>query len=146
MTARTSKGFLDYETGVEAPRVRRKPHTHAVPELMADLFAPVVPAARTTDPETSNEGIHDVLPRAHSQQHKLLLAYASRPLGLTAEEAAEIAGLFVPGCSFWKRCSELLRAGLLEDTRQTRTASTGSDQRVLALTPKGSLTLTKLQP
>lgn len=132
---RTSKGFLDYETGVETPRPRRK--KLVAPTSEPDLFAPVVPAARTTDPSTSNDGIHDVLPRAGSQQYKLLLAYGSRPLGLTNEEAAEIAGLNVPGCCWWKRCSDLLQAGLIEDTFTERTASTGSAQRVCAITEKG---------
>jgi hypothetical protein len=132
---RTSKGWIDYETGTERPKPRRRPATTT--DDTGDLFAPVVPAARTTDPETSNEGIRDVLPRAGSQQYKLLLAYASRPMGLIAEEAAEIAGLNRAGVCFWKRTSEMRSAGLIEDTHTTRTASTGSVQRVCAITEKG---------
>lgn len=133
---RTSHGFLDYEQGVTpppAPRRKAKPQETGAD----DLFAPVVPAARLSDPPTSNEGIHDVLPRAGSQQRKLLLAYASRPMGLTNAEAAEIAGLNIVGACPWKRCGELLRAGLIENTLQERTAPTGSMQSVCAITEKG---------
>lgn len=105
------------------------------------LFAPVVPAARTTDPVTSNDAIGVVLPRAGSQQKKLLLAYASRPMGLTNEEAADIAGLNVVGCCYWKRCGELARAGLITYIGVTRKASSGADQQVHAITEKGKLAL-----
>lgn len=105
------------------------------------LFAPVVPAARKGDPETSNDGIAAVLPRAGSQQLKLLLAYASRPMGLTNEEAAELAGLNTVGTCYWKRCGELLRANLITYVGITRKASTGADQRVHAITEKGQLAL-----
>ena len=138
MTARTSTGWVDY-AGVEHPKPPRPKKAPAV--LDGDLFAPVVPAARWTDPDTSNEGIRDVLPRAGGHQHKLLLAFAAHPMGLTSEEAAELAGLNTVGTCYWKRISELLRDGRLEDTFQTRTASTGSEQRILALTAKGRQTI-----
>ena len=137
---RTSKGFLDYEQGVTPPPARRR-RAAPVMEGQGDLLAAVVPAARLSDPSTSNEGIHDVLPKAGSQQRKLLLAYASRPMGLTNEEAAEIAGLHVVGCCYWKRCADLLAAGLIEDTLTTRVASTGSEQRVCAISAKGKRAL-----
>lgn len=139
MTRRSSYGFLDYETGVERPKVRKR--KLGPPDDAPSLFAPIVPAARTADPPTSNDGIRDVLPRAGSQQHRLLVAYAARPLGLTNEEAAAAAGLRVVGCCYWKRCAELFAAGLVEDTLQTRIAETGSEQRVLAITAKGQRAL-----
>lgn len=140
MTDRTSTGWIDYQTGTERPRTPKK--RTVAPTDNLDLLAPVVPAARTTDPTTSNDGIHSVLPRAGSQQHRLLLAYGSRPMGLIAEEAAEIAGLNRVGCSYWKRVGELLKAGLIEDTFTEREASTGSAQRVCAITSRGKRALT----
>ena len=135
---RRAFGWADYETGTTplAKPPKRGPVT-AGTDQQGDLLAPVVPAARNTDPPTSNAAIHGLLPRAGSQQHRLLLAYGSRPMGLIAEEAGEIAGLNVAGCCYWKRIGELLHEGFLEDTHCTLDASTGSMQRVLAITDKG---------
>ena len=137
---RSSQRFIDWEQGVEVPKTRKRT---VVPGNEPSLFAEIVPAARLSDPQTSNDGIHDVYPRAGSQQRKLLLAYASRPMGLTGEEAADIAGLNTPGTCWWKRVSELHKAGLLTDTFTTRTASTGSEQRVLALSERGGQSIAK---
>lgn len=136
--ARKAYGWMDFgKEAVLLPKPPKRVPVTAGTDPQGDLLAPVVPAARRSDPPTSNDGIADVLPRAGSQQHRLLLAYGSRPMGLIAEEAAEIAGLNVVGCSYWKRIGELLKAGLLDDTFTTRQASTGSEQRVLALNAKG---------
>ena len=135
---RRAYGYLDWgKEAVLLPNPPKRVRTTGTDAGQTDLLAPVVPAARMTDPATSNDAIGDVLPRAGSQQHKLLLAYGSRPMGLIAEEAAEIAGLNRVGCSYWKRIGELLHAGLIEDTYQERTASTGSSQRVCAITSTG---------
>lgn len=137
---RRALGWADYEGGatpLPAPRRRAAAPQTSGTDPQGDLLAPVVPAARKTDPSTSNDGIADVLPRAGSQQRKLLLAYASRPLGLTNEEAAEIAGLLDTRSCWWKRSADLLAAGLIEDTFTERTASTGSSCRVCAITEKG---------
>lgn len=134
---RTAKGYVDYEDR-DTPKAWKRPKPPTVgTDPQGDLLAPVVPAARVTDPETSNSGIADVLSRSGSQQYRLLLAYGSRPLGLIAEQAAEIAGLNVPGCCYWKRISEMLAEGLLEDTFKVQQASTGSSQRILALSARG---------
>lgn len=143
---RRAYGFLDWDKeAVLLPKPPKRPKTTGTDAGQTDLLAPVVPAARDTDPSTSNDGIHSVMPRAGSQQHRLLLAYGSRPMGLIAEDAAEIAGLNRVGVSYWKRIGELLHAGLLEDTFQTRIASTGSEQRVLAVSDKGKRAITHHQ-
>ena len=135
---RRAYGFLDWsKEAVLLPKPTPCQRTVGTDGGQTDLLAPVVPAARATDPSTSNDAIHDVLPRAGSQQMKLLLAYGSRPMGLTNEEAAEIAGLLDSRSCWWKRCADLLAAGLIEDTFTTRTASTGSACRVCAITEKG---------
>lgn len=105
-----------------------------------DLFAPPAPLAplapaRTGSPLTSKLGAVDVLPRAGSQQWRLLEAFGGSPMGLIAEEAGAIADLAHTG--YWKRVSELLRAGFLEDTNHTRPSTAGSDQRILRITAQG---------
>lgn len=141
---RRAYGFLDWsKEAVLLPKPKPRPKTVGTDAGQTDLLAPVVPAARNTDPSTSNAAIHDVLPRAGSQQYRLLLAYGSRPMGLIAEEAAEIAGLNIRGACPWKRVGELLRAGLLDDTFTTRLASTGSAQRVCSISSKGKQALTQ---
>ena len=135
---RRAYGYLDFgKEAVLLPKPPKRVPVTAGTDPTGDLFAPVVPAARLSDPTTSDDGIGDVLPRAGSQQHRLLLAYGSRPLGLTNEEAASIAGLLDTRSCWWKRCTDLLAAGLIEDTFTERTASTGSECRVCAITEKG---------
>lgn len=51
------------------------------------------PLARNTDPTTSHAAAEAIRPKAGTQLHKLLTAYASYPDGLTDEEAGEIAGI-----------------------------------------------------
>lgn len=139
---RTSKGWLDYETGATPMPVKRRPKTApAVLDGEDSLWAGLTPAARKADPETSNEGIHDVLPRAGSQQYRLLLVFEAHPMGRTAEEAGREAELLHTG--YWKRVSDLLKASLLEDTLTERMSSAGSAQRVLAITGKGKAALAK---
>lgn len=139
---RRAYGYLDWDKeAVLLPKPPKRQKTVGTDGGQTDLLAPVVPAARATDPSTSNDAIHDVLPRAGSQQHQLLLAYGSRPMGLTNEEAAEIAGLLDSRSCWWKRCADLLAAGLIEDTFTEKLASTGSSCRVCAITAKGKRAL-----
>jgi predicted ArsR family transcriptional regulator len=99
------------------------------------------PIARTTDPTTSHAGAKDVEPRRPT--HKtLLLREVYRHGALTADEAAEAAGLEHTG--YWKRISDLIREGLLTPVVDevtgdvvTRPGRSGSAQRVLRLTAKG---------
>lgn len=89
--------------------------------------------ARLTDPSTSHEAARKLKPG--SMRRNLLQTFSRYP-GMTAEEAANVAGYgAVHGA--WKRVSDLLRDGLLSDTGHTRTASTGREQRVLVITQKG---------
>jgi len=62
----------------------------------------------------------------------LLRAYTDNTDGLTAEEAAAAAG-YTAADGAWKRVSDLITAGHLEDTGITRRGSSGRDQRVLRL-------------
>jgi len=95
--------------------------------------------ARTSDPETSHRAAKSVKFRASSQQARLLVAYDCASLrGLTDQEAGEMTGLInQPGCGYWKRCSDLRRAGYIVPTGETRTSSAGEQQRVCVITLLG---------
>lgn len=98
------------------------------------------PAVRNTDPVTSRKGAADVAVRAGSQRHRLLAAYVTQggrlALELTADQAMRRAGVPERSC-YWKRVSELVAGGYLEDTGQERRGEQGSMQRVNRITAKG---------
>ena len=95
-----------------------------------------LPQARNSDPITSHQAAAD-LARVGGQRAELLAAYASYSAGLTDEEAGAISGLAARGAGFWKRCSDLRRAGLIEITGQTRLSSAGKAQQVCMITEAG---------
>lgn len=90
--------------------------------------------ARRDDPATSHEAAQ-LSQRAISMRIRLLQSYV-RHGAMCAEQAAAVAG-YAPADGAWKRVSDLLRLGLLYDTGRTATASSGREQRILALTQKG---------
>lgn len=93
-----------------------------------------VPRARQSDPSTSHDGVRAVSLRAGTQAARLARAY--RDAGeLTDDEAGQIAGLRDAG--YWKRCSDLRRAGIIEPTGETRPGRSGEQQRICRLTPLG---------
>ena len=96
-----------------------------------------LPLFRSLDPETSSQGATDVRPRQGSQAMQLLTVYANARIGLTDEEAGQRSGLAQKGAGYWKRCSDLRRLGLIEDSHTTRTGSSGSEMRVCVITEQG---------
>lgn len=94
--------------------------------------------ARATDPLTSHIAAEPSATR-YAQAEHLLSAFAGVKGGLTAEEAAEKVALTHTG--YWKRISELLRAGYLQVDRfeVTRMGSSGRPQRVLHITARGEM-------
>lgn len=119
----------------------REPHNHepslwdAVEKMHEDLIAkPASELARTNDPETSHAAARALGGKAGTMRRTLLDVYSCADL--IAEEASEEAG-YTAADGAWKRVSDLLGAGLLEDTGQTRLASTGRSQRVLRITQAG---------
>lgn len=106
-----------------------------------------LPLFRATDPDTSRDGVTDLNVRKSSQLFALLEAYeaANRNYregrfsedGLIDEEAGYITGLAQRGAGYWKRCAELRAHGLIVPTGATRTAQSGSDQRVCVITAAG---------
>lgn len=99
----------------------------------------IAPMYRTTDPATSRAGAADVKVRAGTQRHLLLTAYADGA-ELTADEAMRAAGANERSC-YWKRVSELVHGGLLEDTGRERIGELGSVQRVNRITAFGRAVL-----
>lgn len=93
------------------------------------------PAVRATDPATSRKAAADVAVRAGSQRWRLLFAYGGGK-ELTADEAMRDAGVSERSC-YWKRISELVQGGYLEDTGVERMGEQGSMQRVNKITAKG---------
>jgi len=104
--------------------------------------------ARSTDPETSKAAARLLGGKAGTMRRRLLDYYgivgSVRPSdtrwGATAEEATEDCG-YTAADGAWKRVSDLLNAGLLEDTGRTRAGSSGRQQRVLRITEKGRAAL-----
>lgn len=92
--------------------------------------------ARVTDPETSQTAAWRLSGKAGTMRRVLLECY-THDGGMTAEEAAIRAG-FTAEDGAWKRVSDLLNAGLLEDTGETRPGRSGRQQRVLRITTTGS--------
>jgi hypothetical protein len=88
---------------------------------------------RTEDPWTSRAAARQL--KANTMRRRLLEMF--RRWGpLTAEGVANSAGYGAEDGA-WKRVSDLLNLGLIEDTGETRTASSGRQQRVLRITAKG---------
>ena len=96
-----------------------------------------LPLFRSLDPDTSANGAADVRPRQGSQAMQLLTEYAQARIGLTDEEAGQRSGLAARGAGYWKRCSDLRRLGLIEDSHTTRAGSSGSEMMVCTITAKG---------
>jgi len=102
-----------------------------------------LPLFRVDDPETSKQGAADVAIRQGSQCWALLASYDRHRLnGLTAEEAGKVTewkGHTMHGLRvcYWKRVSDLLNKGLIEDAGTTRQSDSGSMQRVNRITAEG---------
>jgi hypothetical protein len=98
---------------------------------IVDAVASRLPAARTTDPETSHKAADRNAPRRTSQAMRILSAYLEGPQ--TDEQASTIAK--IPGG--WKRCSDLRRLGYIEPTGETAVTSYGSEANVCRITALG---------
>lgn len=93
--------------------------------------------ARSTDPTTSHEAALLITAKAESHRILLLAEYAAAgTAGLIDDEAGARAGLLHTG--YWKRCSDLRNAGVIEPTGDTRVGHAGREQQVCAITPSGS--------
>lgn len=94
-----------------------------------------LPLFRNTDPDTSRQ---IRLSSVNSQCMVLLSFYRQSSIGLTDEQASQRAleaGHAING--YWKRCSDLRRAGLIEDIGVRRELSSGSKGMVCVITEAG---------
>jgi hypothetical protein len=89
------------------------------------LFSPL---ARASDPETSKMSAKSLDANGHLEALITIFRKAGSH-GLTAEEAGDRAGFD----GAWKRCSDLLRLGVIVPTGRTRTARSGRAQRVMCI-------------
>lgn len=93
--------------------------------------------ARSTDPTTSHDAARLIAAKAESHRILLLAEYAAAgTAGLIDDEAGAHADLLHTG--YWKRCSDLRNAGVIEPTGHTRIGRAGREQQVCAITPEGS--------
>lgn len=102
-----------------------------------------LPLFRIDDPETSKKGAADIAIRQGSQCWSLLATYDTHRInGLTAEEAGKRttwkgSTMHDLRVCYWKRVSDLLNKGLIEDAGETRPSDSGSMQRVNRITAEG---------
>lgn len=96
--------------------------------------------ARWTDPRTSHDVAQLVRARAGTARIALLEAHARNPQGLTDEQAAMAAGLWLRS-EYATRCSELVRLGVLADTDQTERGEAGALRMVRTITDLGRAVL-----
>lgn len=102
-----------------------------------------VPQHRQKDPDTSKAGAKSVSLRAGTQMARLAIAYRNHG-DMTDDEAGEVSGLRAEGAGYWKRCSDLRKAGIVEPTGDTREGRSGEQQRVCRLTAFGSILVNTL--
>ncbi len=96
--------------------------------------------ARITDPDTSQEAARLIRAKATTARVRLLEEFG-RWDDLTDEEAASRAGLSMLS-EYATRCSELDRAGMVQDTGRRRRGAAGAERMVRAITPLGRYVLT----
>lgn len=105
--------------------------------MTAQLDFPIGPFARDNDPVTSHAAVpkRDRL-RLHRSRALAAFRWAGS-MGLTADQCEQITGIN----GVWRRVSELLALGLLEDAGRTRRTRHGKQARVLVITPRGESAL-----
>jgi hypothetical protein len=83
--------------------------------------------------------------RFGTQRHKVLVAFGDvDPEGLTSEEAGKVTNL--GNYNDRRRCSELLKDGLLARNGELRDSHTGDPMHVLVITELGRKELERLKP
>jgi hypothetical protein len=115
-------------------------------------LAPIVPVqqpqARASDPYTSKVAANGVRFTARSQSYLLLNSFEQAEVegrdGLTDEEAMQRQLRVDPSSEYATRCSQLRKAGLIQDTGKDRAGSTGTPRIVSRITGMGRAELRRL--
>jgi hypothetical protein len=122
-------------------RVRIK-YVHADGSAVTDLIVetrylvPLTPGARHSDPGTAHAAAANARRRLGESHRRVLAALAQAgERGLTDFELARITGR--KQTSYGVRRGELVKAGLVHRTGQTRPSDTQSDSAVWAISPAG---------
>jgi len=102
-----------------------KPRVEAFIAPSNSLFSPL---ARASDPATSKQAAKTLDANGNLAALTAIFREAGSH-GLTAEEAGDRAGFD----GAWKRCSDLLRLGVIVPTGKTRTARSGRAQRIMCI-------------
>lgn len=126
--------WVFWDSPPDPRRMRRRPSTTALIEtanaLEGRLDTPIERMSTTDGPDTSKAAAKKV--RTGSQKHRLLVAYAAHPDGLTDEEAAEITGMLGQhGVCWWARSCDLRDEGRIADTGQTRPSPRTNEERMV---------------
>lgn len=90
--------------------------------------------ARVSDPDTSHAAAAALSPKA-TMLRRLLVAY--REYGPQTTDEVIVSAGFGPVDGAWKRVSDLLHLGLIEDTGDRRPGLSGRDQRVCQISEAG---------
>ena len=107
---------------------------YSTPIAEMPLFAA---ASRKIDLPISCAASADLVLRAGTQRWNLLRQYVLHG-PLTNEQAGDLSGLSSKkSCCYWKRCSELLKHGYLENAHYSKVSQAGERQRVCRATQKG---------
>jgi hypothetical protein len=119
-----------------------RPHYITPP---ADEALPLFAAARRRiELPIHGDVSQDLRIRSGSQRWELLRQYVEHG-PLTNEQAGDLSGLSArKSCCYWKRCSELLKHGYIEDTGKEALSQVGEMQRVCMATSKGIATIQTL--
>jgi len=120
-----------YAHGTEQPNTTGR----ALEEIDARILS------RTEDPGTSHAAAASLGGSTGTMRRRILEAFARAPQerisgDLTADEVMTDAG-YGPQDGTWKRVSDLLGLGFLEDTGWTRAGRSGRQQRVLRISEAG---------
>lgn len=120
-------------------------HRNDAPDFGLFVMIPET-KARVSDPQTSKDAAASVAIRAGTAKAKLLLAHSQYPDGLIDHEAAFKAGINLRS-EYATRCSELAKAGLLENTDLMRPdPDSGMQRMVRRITDAGREAVSKLDP
>lgn len=107
------------------------------PDDLKALAQRVAPETRSDPvPDYMGPQITDLVVERDSHRGRMLAAYASRPEGLTDEQAGDLAGIPTRSTP-WKRSVELRKVGYIVPMGEMRVTKSATMARVCAITERG---------